>query len=368
MTRDYERAASSYSAMSRDWTRWAVGGAGLVLGAGGAALWGWKRRRLAALAACSELVTTDRGPIEVARSGSGSPVLVLHGNPGGYDQSLLLGEALFDEGFEVIAPSRPGYLRTPLDDTLTFEDQAALLVALLDELDVQEAMVVGLSGGGPHALQLAAEYPERVSGLILGGAVTVEYDERLFDTGNPVLDPLLTSTSVLDVRSGVFAALRRVVPDRFVASLHAELSTLEGDDLERYVEFVSTHPTHRERVLEFAPTVLPVSARIDGTLHDERLFRDLPHVDYGTIECPTLVVHGEFDAAVPMAHAEYVVEALPDAELVRLEADHLAWVGPDAHRAERAVERFTESVVSTGARPEAQGGDAGRRRSSGATE
>jgi pimeloyl-ACP methyl ester carboxylesterase len=337
--------------MSRDWIRWAAGGAGLLLGAGGAALWGWKRRRLAALADGSELVTTDRGPIEVARRGSGHHVLVLHGTPGGYDQGLLFGEALFDEGFEVIAPSRPGYLRTPLDDTLTFEDQAALLVALLDELDVQEAMVVGLSGGGPHALQLAAEYPERVSSLLLGSAITVEHDDRMFDTGNPVLDPLLTSTPVLDVRSGVFAALRRGAPDRFVASMVAGLSTLEGDDLERYVEFVSTRPTHRERVLEFAPTVLPVSARIDGTLHDERLFRDLPHVDYGTIECPTLVVHGEFDAAVPMAHAEYVTEALPDAELVRVEADHLAWVGPDADRAGRAVERFTESVVTPDGRP-----------------
>ncbi|MFC7228767.1 alpha/beta hydrolase [Salinirubellus salinus] len=337
--------------MRPDWTRWTVGGASLLLGAGGAALWGWKRRRLAELAAGSELVATDRGQVEVARRGSGEAVLILHGNPGGYDQSILLGEALFGNEMDIIAPSRPGYLRTPLDDTLTFEDQAALLVALLDELDVQEALVVGLSGGGPHALQLAADYPERVSGLVLGGAVTVEYDERLFDTGNPVLDPLLTSTPVLDVRSGVFAALRGVAPDRFVASLHAQLSTLEGDDLDRYVEFVLTSPDHRERVLEFAPTVLPVSARIDGTLHDERLFRDLPHVDYGTIECPTLVVHGEFDAAVPIDHAEYVAEALPEAELVRVEADHLAWVGPDADRAGRAVQRFTESVVAPDGRP-----------------
>lgn len=337
--------------MSRNWTRWTVGGAGLLFGAAGAALWGWKRRRLATLAAGSELVTTERGPVEVACSGSGSPVLVLHGTPGGYDQGLLFGEALFGDEMDVIAPSRPGYLRTPLDDTLTLEDQAALLVALLDELDVQQAMVVGLSGGGPHALQLAAEYPDRVSSLVLGSAVTVEHGDRMFDTGNPLVDPVLTATPVLDLRSGVLAGFQRVAPDRFVASLHAELSTLEGADLDRYVEFVSTHPTHRERVLEFAPTVLPVSARIDGTLHDERLFRDLPHVDYGTIECPALVVHGEFDAAVPMAHAEYVAEALPNAELVRVEADHLAWVGPDAERAGRAVQRFTESVVTPGERP-----------------
>ncbi|MFC6974884.1 alpha/beta fold hydrolase [Halomicroarcula sp. GCM10025709] len=316
----------------------------MLLCVAGGAVWRWKRRRLAELSAGSELVETERGVVEVARRGSGYPVLVLHGAPGGYDQGLLLDGALGD-GIEVIAPSRPGFLRTPLDDHRSFEDQAALLVALLDALDVERPIVVGISCGGPVALQLAAEYPERVAGLVLASAITIEIDERTYDTGNPILDPLLTSTPVLDIRSGLLAFFHRFTPDRFIENMHAGLSTLEGDALETFVEYIQTHPAQHRRDLAFAPTILPASARIDGTRNDERWCRELPVVDYETIACPVLVFHGEFDAAVPISHAEFVVEALPDAEFVRVDADHLAGVGPDADRVRRALQSFVESIV-----------------------
>ncbi|MFC5369099.1 alpha/beta fold hydrolase [Salinirubrum litoreum] len=319
-------------------------GAGLLLCAAGGALWRWKRRRLTELSAGSTLVETDRGVVEVARRGSGYPVLVLHGAPGGYDQGLLLDGVLGDD-VEIIAPSRPGFLRTPLDDNRSFEDQAALLVALLDALDVERPIVVGISCGGPVALQLAAEYPERVAGLVLASAITTEIDERTYDTGNPIVDPVLTSTPVLDVRSGLFAFFHRFRSDRFIEGMHAGLSTLEGEALETYVEYIRTHPAQYRRDLEFATTILPASPRIDGTLNDERWCRELPVVDYETIECPVFVFHGEFDAAVPIAHAEYVVEALPDVEFLRVDADHLAGVGPDADRLRGALHSFTESVL-----------------------
>jgi pimeloyl-ACP methyl ester carboxylesterase len=328
--------------MRLDWRRSIGIGAGVSLFTAGGALWRWKRRRLAALSNGSELVDTDRGVVEVGRRGSGYPVLVLHGAPGGYDQGLLL-DGVLGDGFEVIAPSRSGYLRTPLADNRSFEEQAALLVALLDALDVERPIVVGISCGGPVALQLAAEYPERVAGLVLASSVTTEFDERIYDTGNPILDPVLTSTPVLDIRSGVFAFFRRVTPDRFIEEMHAEFSTLEGEALDVYVEYIQTHPAQHRRDLEFATTILPASARIDGTLNDERWCRELPIVDYGTIDCPAFVFHGEHDAAVPIAHAEFVVEALSDVEFLRVDADHLTGVGPDADRIRKALQSFSES-------------------------
>ncbi len=306
----------------------------------------WKRDRIDALADESELVSTDLGDVEVARRGSGEPVLVLHGTPGGYDQALQAGAAMFGDGYEIIAPSRPGYLRTPLADSGSPSDQAALLVSLLDELHVQEALVVGISGGGPHALHVAAEHPERVSGVILGSAITTEIDERLFDTGNPLVDPVLTSTPVLDVRSGLFALFERFAPDQLISQVHRMVSTLEGEAFETYVAAIADDPDQRRQSLGFVRSLLPASERIEGTLTDEAWFRDLPLVDYGTVECPALVVHGEYDAAVPMSHAEFAAEEIPDAKLVRLESDHLAWIGPDASRGARNAREFAESVVS----------------------
>ena len=332
--------------------RTVAGGIGLLLGAGGLSLWRWKRDRLDELAAGSELVETRRGAIEVARRGAGDPVLVLHGDPGGYDQALQLGEAVFPDGFEIIAPSRPGYLRTPLGDNRSPGEQAALLDAMLDELGIERTLVVGLSGGGPSALHLAAGYPERVSGVILGSAVTTAFDERMFDTGNPLVDPLLTSAPVLDVRSGLMAVLRRVNPDGFVRGMHAGLSTLKGEELASYVDFVTTNPEQRGRALDFASTILPTSVRVEGTLNDERWFRELPLVEYDSIRCPVLVIHGEFDGAVPIAHAEFVADAVPDASLLRLKADHLLWLGPDAERAAEGVRAFAASVADATASSE----------------
>ncbi|WP_416840312.1 alpha/beta fold hydrolase [Haloferax sp. DFSO52] len=333
--------------MNRNWTRAAASGVGLLLGAVGITYWRWKQERLADLAAGSELVTTDRGVVEVARRGSGYPVLFLHGDPGGYDQGLMAGGSLFGDDVELIAPSRPGYLRTPLGDNGPLDDQAATLVALLDELEIERAVVVGLSGGGPIALQIAADYPDRVSGLVLLSAITTEIDERMFDIGNPIVDPLLTSTPVLDVQSGIAVALRRFAPDTLIPMLHSELSTLEGEAFAAYVESIKADPQLRQRSLDLVPTVLPASARIDGTLNDERWFRELPNVSYESIECPTLVIHGKFDGAVPIHHAESVVEAIPDAEFVRLEADHSIGASPDVDRAREAIRTFTESVTAS---------------------
>jgi len=332
--------------MVRNWTRWIAGGGGLSLAAGTGGLWRWKRRRLADLAAGSDLVETDRGVVEVARRGSGYPVLVLHGSPGGYDQALALGDAVFGDGVDLLAPSRPGFLRTPLG-ARSPGDQAALFDALLDELGVEEALVVGLSAGGPAALHLAVEFPERVAGLALVSAITTAIDDRTFETGNPFVDPILTATPVLDAIGGLGALLRRASPDGFVDGTHRRFTTLEGAEFDAYVESVRTTPTQRERSLAFASTVLPLSVRVDGTRNDERWCPALPLVDYGSIRCPTLVVHGTYDGAVPLSHAEFAAETIPEARLHRAAADHLVWIGPDADRTCRTVRRFVDSVAAT---------------------
>jgi pimeloyl-ACP methyl ester carboxylesterase len=330
--------------MARNWTRWVGGAVGVAVGVAGGALWRWKHRRLAELAAGSELVETDRGTVEVARRGSGYPVLVLHGAPGGYDQVVSFADAHGD--VEVIAPSRPGYLRTPLGDARSPGGQAALFVALLDELGIERAIVVGLSSGGPAALHLAAAYPDRVAGVLLLCAITTDIDDRTFDTGNPLLDPILTSTPVLDVYSGLFVLLRRFRPERLVALAHEAFSTLEGAALDAYVASVVADPDHRERDLALVSSLFPVSPRLEGTLNDEHWFRRLPRVDFERIDCPVMLVHGEYDAAVPITHAEFAAERLPDADLVRVRADHFVMTGPDADGAVCAVQTFIDRLTT----------------------
>ena len=139
------------------------------------------KARTSELAAGSRIALTDAGPIEYGRKGSGSPVLVSHGAGGGYDQGLFLGRELFGPGFDVIAPSRFGYLSTPVPNFASPADQADAHAALLDALGIPEAIVVGVSAGAPSAIEMALRHPARVSALILAVPRAYAPDAELSD-------------------------------------------------------------------------------------------------------------------------------------------------------------------------------------------
>jgi 2-hydroxy-6-oxonona-2,4-dienedioate hydrolase len=129
------------------------------------------RRDLAAARArvlSGSLVQTTRsGPMEYATLGEGSPVLVLHGASGGWDQGLACGRTLAARGFQVIAPSRFGYLRTPLPADPSPQAEADALADLLDALRITRLPVVAFSAGAASAVQLTLRHPLRVSHLVL---------------------------------------------------------------------------------------------------------------------------------------------------------------------------------------------------------
>ena len=104
-------------------------------------------------------VSTASGPVEYAERGEGEPILSIHGTLGGWDQGLVAGEYLRVNGFRIIAPSRPGYLGTPLSTGRTFAQQGDALAALLDVLEIDRIIVFALSGGGPAGYELAVEAP-----------------------------------------------------------------------------------------------------------------------------------------------------------------------------------------------------------------
>src|SRR5919107_4722444 len=130
----------------------------------------------------ADSVETKLGPVELERAGEGPPVVVVHGTPGGWDSSIAMGQFLVEAGFEVIAPSRPGYLGTPPGDLASPDRQADLLAALLDALGIGSAGVLSWSGGGPSAYRLAVRHPDRVRALVAFASVS----RRI---SRPKLDP-----------------------------------------------------------------------------------------------------------------------------------------------------------------------------------
>src|SRR6266536_2653854 len=115
----------------------------------------------------SLVANLDIGPIEYADSGAGIPLLSIHGAGGGFDQGLALAAELVGEGFRIIAPSRFGYLQTPVPQDTSPAAQADAHAALLSKLNVPKSIVLGVSAGARSAIELALRYPDMVTSLIL---------------------------------------------------------------------------------------------------------------------------------------------------------------------------------------------------------
>lgn len=257
---------------------------------------------------------TPVGPVEYAERGAGPPLLSVHGTPGGCDQGLLIAELFWANGYRVIAPSRPGYLGTPLSSGRTVEGQAAALVALLDVLEVERAVVLGASGGGPSSYLLAARYPDRVSCLVEVDSVCLPlrgahpWLERvawsragvglmlwlLDHHPRPLMKMFVGAPRSQDPRQTATQVLRDLDDPVLVALMRA--LTLSGSDW----------PTRRV-----------------GNDTDNEQFAALADLPLAAITAPTLILHGTADREVPPVHAEHAHAAITGSQL--------RWITDGAH-------------------------------------
>ncbi|RPD46841.1 alpha/beta hydrolase [Hymenobacter sediminis] len=102
--------------------------------------------------------------------GSGAPLLLLHGN-GGSSQAFAKTIPYFAKRYRVIAlDSRAHGKSTDASDSLSFEQMADDCAALLTQLRLDSAYVLGWSDGGITALVLAMRHPGKVKRLAATGA------------------------------------------------------------------------------------------------------------------------------------------------------------------------------------------------------
>ncbi len=253
----------------------------------------------------SKVIATRCGPIEVQQAGEGTPLLMIHGSGGGHDQGMAWARPLVQQGVRVIAMSRFGYLRTPRPTDASPEAQADAHVCLLDALGIGKAAVMGVSAGGPSAMQIAIRHPDRVSALVL--VVPIAYKPGTVpDSAPPVSDD--KDALLLHLLGSDFL---------FWTGLH-----VARNPLIRYVlatppeQVAAATEQERARVNDMADRILPVSRRAAGLRDDTRLGKRLGPYALETIRVPTLVISARDDGFGTYAAAQYTASRIPMAKFL----------------------------------------------------
>jgi pimeloyl-ACP methyl ester carboxylesterase len=274
----------------------------------------------AQLLAGSQVVETASGPIEVAIAGEGEPVLSIHGGLGGYDQGLHAANAVIGEGYKIVAPSRFGYLRTPMPKDGSPAAMADALADLLDALEIPAVTVLGTSSGGPTAIQFAIRHPERVSALVLNVAVVHAHEG---------ISKAARINNSIGWRSDF---IFWYVIDKVGDKVGAQYGITE--------DYVKSLPQEEQDYLQgIWRASNPVSQRRLGMLNDlTPRANDYP---LEKISAPTLIVHAVDDTINNFSHAEYAAEKIPGAQLLKLESGGHLKLG-QRERVKEAVRKFLQ--------------------------
>ncbi len=116
-------------------------------------------------------------------------ILLMHGIPTwGYLYHSII-PPLENSGYRVLAPDFLGHGWSDRRDRFdrSFQDQARMITALLDALQLERVDVVGHETGGAVALILAIEHRERVDRLVICNSVCYDrFDDDMLDFGHPL--------------------------------------------------------------------------------------------------------------------------------------------------------------------------------------
>jgi pimeloyl-ACP methyl ester carboxylesterase len=261
-------------------------------------------------------------------------VLMMHG--GHMRASLPLGEEVFaDAGYTVLAPSRPGYGRTPVTAGTSLDGFADVTAELCGQLGIGSvAAVVGQSAGGPSAVTMAARYPALVERLILQSAVgPLAWPGRLTRLGSRVVFSSRTEHLTW-------------------ALMHTLVRRMPAVGLRLLLRNLSVQPAGQVVAALAEPDRALTAALFErmrsgsGFCADLRNFTDT--IGYrrtaAGIGQAALVIAGPADGAVPFAHARALADALPNARLITSRAStHFIWFGDDYPAIAAAITSFLET-------------------------
>jgi pimeloyl-ACP methyl ester carboxylesterase len=255
----------------------------------------------------------------------GHPVLALHGAPACRLMFAFAHEHARRAGLKLIAPDRPGYADTTPDARPSLAERARWLIAFADEMQLDGFALLGISGGAPYAVAVAAALGSRVSGLALVSPMGPAADYAASPRGRLHPIPFLQRRFFLHLgqrqwltRPG--AGLLARIARRSTRSLMARSAYLAGA---------------ADAAILRKPDVVAGLAQMTaeafrngghGGASDLFVYGQPWDVDYAAIAAPCILWQGTKDTIVPLAAARYLAEQLLGCRYVELPGAGHFWV------------------------------------------
>ncbi len=243
--------------------------------------------------------------IEILRRGRGRPVLFLHPHIGLHGSQAFI-ELLAREA-EVVAPSHPGFGHSELPAGMsTVDDMSYFYLDLIEELDLRDLVIVGASFGGWIAAEIATKTCDRLSRLVLVGAVGAKFGAR-------------DKSDILDI----FATPR----SRWEELTFCDPSVWLRDYESLPEEELTAMARCREATAHFAWNPYMYNPRLRARLH--------------RIRVPTLFLWGAQDGFAPLAYGRSYCAAVPGAKFEEIaDSGHF----PHMERPEAVAKRVIQEI------------------------
>lgn len=232
----------------------------------------------------------------------GTPLLYFHGSPSSGIPTAGLVGAITGRGMRYVAWSRPGYGDSTRREGRSIADVADDAAAVLDWLGADRAYAFGWSGGGPHAMAVAARLPERiVAAATLGGVAPYPADgidwfegmgpENVEEFGASLEGP----EALISFKERAWPVWRNVsgaeVAEAFGGLIDdVDRGSLTGDFAEEVA--LSTREGLRNSYW--------------GWFDDDMAFSRPWGFELGTISVPVHIWQGGHDKMVPYAHGQWL--------------------------------------------------------------
>jgi non-heme chloroperoxidase len=260
--------------------------------------------------------------------GTGTPVVLIHGWPSSKEMWENQVDHLVTSGFRVITYDRRGFGKSSKPyDGYDYDTLADDLHAILEQLDLHDATLVGFSMGGGEVVRYFSRHNgERVARAVLVSAVT-PYLLKTNDNPDGVDDSMIQEI-ITNLKDDRIKFLDEFSKQFFGINLVNKPVSSQYLEYFRMLAAVASPKATIECVKSFSYTD----------------FRD----ELDTVNVPTLIIHGDADKVVPSSTSQHAAKGIMDSKLIIYEgAPHGLFVTERDKLNRDIVEFILEQVPTT---------------------